>query len=300
MNTQLSAEIEEIIAFDPGRRGIGGLVLSGDLARASQSLLFAGTVFIITGFYIKAAGRGETDGPPGAVVLGKALLAMRKKVCFVTDRFNYPIVQAAADAYGAEAEIIALPVSAGEAEYLSLLDKYRPSHIVAVERPGRAPDGRYYNMRGDDITSCTASIDTLVDFGQRRGIITIGIGDGGNEIGMGKVLSLAQTSIPEGKKIVSAVATDYLVVAGVTNWGAYGIVACLSVLQGSDLLHNGIWERKILAAIIQRGAVDGTTAKADYSIDGLPVEMHCRLVGKLKACLKRYLPQHTALPAAGN
>jgi len=300
MNIQLAADIEQLIASDPGNRGIGGLVRIGDLARAAMSLLFAETVFILTGFYIKAAGRGETDGPPGAVVLGKALLAMGKKVCFVTDEYNYSIVQAAAAAYGAAAEVIAVSVTAGEAYYRGLLEEYRPTHIVAVERPGRAQDGQYYNMRGDNITVCTARLDSLIDASRRSGVVTIGIGDGGNEIGMGKVLSLVQASIPAGDKIASIVVTDYLIVAGVTNWGAYGLVACLSALQGVDLLHNGIWERKLLEAILQHGAVDGTTAKATRSIDGLPVEEHCRMVDSLKARLQRYLPEQAILPAAGN
>ncbi|MGI5838229.1 MAG: DUF4392 domain-containing protein [bacterium] len=300
MDVQLATEIERIIACDPGKRGISGLVIPGDLARASHSLLFAGTVFIITGFYIISAGCGETDGPPGAVVLGRALTAIGKKVCLVTDEYNRAIVQAAAAAYGLSAELIAVPVAAGDDYYHNLLAKYRPTHLVAVERPGRAADGKYYNMRGEDITSHTARLDSLICFSRRHGAITIGIGDGGNEAGMGKVMPLIRKTVPSGAKIAASIAADYLIVAGVTNWGAYGLVACLSALAKTDLLHSSIWERRILAEILRSGAVDGTSGKPTRSIDGLPVEEHCRLIGRLRDCLKRYLPRRIARPAAGN
>ena len=43
-------------------------------------------------------------------------------------------------------------------------------------------------MRGLDVTETTAPLDSLFIEASRRGLTTIGIGDGGNEIGMGRVL----------------------------------------------------------------------------------------------------------------
>ena len=62
-------------------------------------------------------------------------------------------------------------------------------------------------------------------------IATIGIGDGGNEIGMGKVHQQVIEHILNGQNIASTVATDHLVTAGVSNWGGSALVAALRVLN---------------------------------------------------------------------
>ena len=62
-------------------------------------------------------------------------------------------------------------------------------------------------------------------------ITTIGIGDGGNEIGMGKVQQKVIEHIQNGRNIACAVATDHLVTAGVSNWGGSALVAALHVLN---------------------------------------------------------------------
>ncbi len=60
--------------------------------------------------------------------------------------------------------------------------------LVAIERTGRAADGHYYTMRGRDMSHITAPIDDIFLFAAQKGTTkTIGIGDGGNELGMGKV-----------------------------------------------------------------------------------------------------------------
>ena len=62
-------------------------------------------------------------------------------------------------------------------------------------------------------------------------ITTVGIGDGGNEIGMGKVHQQVIEHIQNGRNIASTVATDHLVTAGVSNWGGSALVAALRVLN---------------------------------------------------------------------
>ena len=62
-------------------------------------------------------------------------------------------------------------------------------------------------------------------------ITTIGIGDGGNEIGMGKVHQQVIEHIQNGQNIASTVATDHLVTAGVSNWGGSALVAALRILN---------------------------------------------------------------------
>lgn len=74
--------------------------------------------------------------------------------------------------------------------------------LVACERAGMADDGKYHTMKGGVMP--TASVDRVEDIWQRAldlEILTIAIGDGGNELGMGKVHEEIITTIPEGDLI---------------------------------------------------------------------------------------------------
>jgi hypothetical protein len=67
-------------------------------------------------------------------------------------------------------------------------------------------------------------------------ITSIGIGDGGNEVGMGKISSLVQSSpIPNAATIACVIPTDHLHVASVSNWGGYALAAAVVAI----LVHEG-------------------------------------------------------------
>src|SRR5205809_7828029 len=83
---------------------------------------------------------------------------------------------------------------------------------------------------------------------------TIGIGDGGNEIGMGVVRARLRRLGPLATRIASVVGVDHLVVAGVSNWGGYGVVASLSRLARRDLLHTPEPARRLVEACAAAGA----------------------------------------------
>ena len=51
---------------------------------------------------------------------------------------------------------------------------------------------------------------------------TIGIGDGGNEVGMGKIYDrVTSSAIPNAKEIACVVPSDHIIVASVSNWGIH-------------------------------------------------------------------------------
>ena len=62
-------------------------------------------------------------------------------------------------------------------------------------------------------------------------ITTIGIGDGGNEVGMGKVCEKVISTVPHGKEIATEVSCDYLVTCGVSNWGGLALAVGLYALR---------------------------------------------------------------------
>jgi hypothetical protein len=90
-----------------------------------------------------------------------------------------------------------------------------------VERPGVAADGRYYNVHRQDITDRVAKFN---HFPRLSACPTIASGDGGNEIGMGNILH-ALTHLPVTPSVTRC---DELVIATVSNWGVYGVIAVMS------------------------------------------------------------------------
>jgi len=76
---------------------------------------------------------------------------------------------------------------------------------------------------GIDITGFNARTDFLFCFCGHTA--SIGIGDGGNEIGMGNVRALMTAGGLPGDDTLCATGTTDLVIASCSNWGAYGLTA---------------------------------------------------------------------------
>ena len=83
-------------------------------------------------------------------------------------------------------------------------------------------------------------------------------------------------------RIATVVSVDHLVVAGVSNWGAYGVVAALGRLTGGDLLHTPELERRLIAACVAAGACDGVTRRREPTVDSLGADTHAGLVDLLR------------------
>ncbi len=221
-----------------------------------------GRVLLVTGFYVD--GRGETDGPPGTKLLFDALSRLGFSPLVVTDPFCADYFRMAGLPF------VTFEADAGAGEFLSLLEKERPVGLISTERCGRTADGRYINSRGRDIGETMAPLDELF---LRFDGPTVGIGDGGNEIGMG---NLAAGVAERLNRIPSVVKTDRLVVATVSNWGALGLCAALGRLPNeAELLSAyGICHRA--------GLIDGITCEPALSEDGFPVEYVLKLRNDLE------------------
>jgi len=269
--------IDQILALDPGRRGIATFFRPGAALAAARALRRARRVLIVTGFTVRPD-MPETDGPPGAAVLGRALRLLGARVRYVTDRVNAPIVGAALATLGEPPDVVVCPDGKDVAR--EVLAAERPTCLVAIERPGRNHAGDYLSMRGESVAAWNAPLDALFMVPSRA--TTIGIGDGGNEIGMGVVRARLRRLGPLATRIASVVAVDHLVVAGVSNWGGYGVVAALSRLAGRDLLHTPELERRLVEACVAAGASDGVTRRREPTVDGLPIEAHAAVVELLR------------------
>ncbi len=213
-------------------------------------------VLLTTGFFVN--GFPETDGPAGTMVLASALKQLGFNPIIVTEAFGR--------AYFADCDLAVLTVqkSFTKAQFEELLDKFNPAGLISIERCGRNADGEYLNMRGKSVGELTSSIDDLFFAAQGR-IPTIGIGDGGNEIGMGALLNEIHASLAIDPCVVPV---DKLVVASVSNWGAYGLAGCLEELTGIFLLPSLSDVEDFLNYTVSLGSVDGVSGQCVATVDG--------------------------------
>jgi len=267
----LSRKIETII-LQHGHRGMDRLarcLKPGYCDRAARMILdHRGTVLIGTGFPV--SGSFESDGPIGAIALYRVLQQLGSDPVFVCAP---PISRILARDFATH-ELSFSDWDTSRAAARAALDDLRPSLIVSIERPGVAADGRYYNMHRRDISAATAKFDLFLTESRCP---SIAFGDGGNEIGMGNVgQALADIDI-----IPAVTRCDELVIAAVSNWGVYGVIAALSHRVKRDLFAR-IDPRAIAEYLVANGCVDGVTVRAEASEDGFPISVGLSIIAQLR------------------
>ncbi len=162
---------------------------------------------------------------------------------------------------------------------------------MTLEKCSPNTRGVHHTGRGTNMSGTTAKVDVLVRQARERGILTIGVGDLGNEIGFGNIRETVERYIPLvcrcgcGGSGAAATETDYLVVASSSNRGGYGVEAALAALLGDvSLVHSGEMDKQMILAARDHGAIDSFTV-APTATDGHGVDMH------YSACLVELLRQ---------
>lgn len=254
----LSQQIEHMLVRQ-NLRGMAALkphLRPGYILRAARLInQCRGTVLIGTGFPVLDT--FETDGPVGAIALYQLLTQLGAKPVIVCGDPLYSALKADYQCYQITVnQYEALPAIASAA-----LAELQPQLVISIERPGFNAQQRYANMRGEDISARCASFDYFLT---QAPCPTIGIGDGGNEIGMGNLLQAVSAL-----NITPAVTEcDELIVADVSNWAAWGLAAMVSILRGENLL-AGANPLAILQYLSAKGSVDGVTRLNTLTEDGL-------------------------------
>lgn len=293
---------------------VRGPLCPGQLALSAVDLANRGRfVVIVTGFFIPAATppAAETDGPPGAAMLAAALIHCGMTVKIVTDEFCRRAVEVAAREMRLPESTVVVPGNDTEeierwfrttaAEqgscwtHLIAIERVGPSHTLQSITQQLSPNqsnglaefqklvpldeqNHTYNMRGICIDAVTPPLHRLFELAhQVPGIKTIGIGDGGNEIGMGSIswqelrLRLNNDSAA---RTPCRIATDWTIVAGVSNWGGMALAASVLWLKG-QAAETEAWttrqQLQLLERMVAEGpAVDGITRLPEPTVDGLP------------------------------
>ena len=256
--------LTKIVSRDEAGRGAPKLCRADDFASAARAFAPLEKVAVVSGFYIPAARAPETDGPIGAAVLARAFQKEGRACEIWTDKRCIDVFKKCAEAAGCVPDCVRLaPMS---------LDAETPEGIIFIERLGHTADGRYYNFRKNDITEWTEPLDLLAEEAQRKNIRTVGIGDGGNEVGMGNFYGELAALLPDYLSCLSVVRADFAIVADVSNWGAYAMAEALSFIWNCPRGIEPGEETKILEAAVRAGAVDGISGKCETSVDGFNLQ----------------------------
>lgn len=285
----------------------------------SKEIKPSDVVIFGTGFLSVTLLGGEQDGPVGSACLARALeQGLGAVPVIVTDEeqttpitktfrgagFNvYSLSQAleyARKRPGKCASVISFPKEpdAAREESKKLLEQLNPTALIAVERPSRNEVEVYHNMGGLDITYRHAKIDYLFEEARSRGILTVGVGDGGNELGCGLieedvkkyVPNNARCKCPCGATIASHVKANVLVFATISDWGAYGIEANLAVLlDDPDILHTDDIMAQVLREAVSAGLHDGSLGWVEPGSDGVSWRIERGVVEMLRTMVKRAL-----------
>lgn len=284
---------------------------------------------VVTGFFIPTGvpPAAETDGPLGAVFLARALVPLGIRVVIAADAFCLKALETGINLCGLRKDVplVVLPSPpdardmtgseywqhfrdrAGAITHLLAIERVGPSHTLQSiqEQTGDAlgetyldfvhavPDehqDRCHTMRGRDITNLMSPAHRLFEAAPNDvSITTLGIGDGGNEIGMGKIpWEVIHRNIPNGGLVACRVPTQHLLVCGVSNWGAYALAAGVAHLRGQAAvdgrLFDSEFEREVLEAMVERGPlVDGVTGESTATVDGLPWDSYASVLPRLRA-----------------
>lgn len=321
--TDSISKLQDIIGTDAGDRGMKALIVPGDLMEAAKELVVGHSlhsdqsnqsvkkncIVILSGFPCCVAHTPptETDGPPGACAIARAAVALHStketRVVIVTDECNEEVFAAACQGIdGVELVCFSSDMSKDREEETKLQKLIQDcTCLIACERAGPASDGICYTMRGIDMNAkgLIAPLHRFVTE-KSKNVKFLAIGDGGNELGMGKVYDkiVNNPKIPNGPKIACAVSADYLIAASVSNWGGYALAAAAAIVKANQTTNDDSstnlkhWLHKclptdqdeidLLNRCVAKGCRDGVSGQIEATVDGMPLETSLQCLRDLR------------------
>ncbi len=281
-------------------------------AEALQDAIKPGAkVLVCTGLVLPPWMIAESDGPPGAAAIARlANLAFKassvifvppkwvdamRKVVIASGMTPIDDMERLQGKRGACA-VVGYPTEDEPALVMAkaLIDSGEVAAVIALETPGRNPSGRYVTgAHGYDISADTARFDCLFEAANRRGVLTIGIGDHGGEIGLGSIADSIRKVVPTAIKgdaadITPVTGSRVPIIAGISNWGAYGLEAAMAALAGRpDLIHTGADERRILNVTADAGFLAGMVGLPLPIVDGVSCDDNAAFVDLLRLAVIR-------------
>lgn len=283
-------ELDKIMKQDMGHRGFLPSLPANPLAQTAETLRSASRVILLTGFPVRMADGtfiGETDGPSGTANLAAALTEIGAEVLVLTDQASYHLLEAALEYRAPKASLALIPERNTDEFEVNCIHDFKPTHFISLERPGKASDGHFHNMRGESIDDMITDSTLLLSEAKKFGAMTISIGDGGNEMGMGTYHDEVVDHVPCGEIICAEEGADITLASGVSNWWGWGLSALLSLQTGKNLLPSKQEEIELLHRVVAAGGVDGCTKEHTETVDNLSLETHLGVLHAVTEILKK-------------
>jgi hypothetical protein len=264
-------------------------------------------VILSTGMPVGPLQTGEQDGPVGIATLARSLvLGLKANPVILTDPTNVESITAAVRSaglfvYGLEqslqhptaACVMAFPVDPDDATQESerLLRLLQPKALLTSERAGANEHGEYHAALGRSLTQWCAKVDILFEQAKAAGILTIGVGDGGNELGCGLIREAVLTAVPNGQRcqcpcggsVVPRFVPDVLIIAAISNWGTYAVEAALALLTGRrEVLHDREIDLRVHVACAAAGAHNDGPLLLDPGTDAVDAPFHGHILDLMR------------------
>ena len=307
----MHAQIPMFEFYDALRKKYGKSPLVYAAERLKDVVKKRDIVIVATGFYVTFGETLETDGPPGAATLARAIsvglgaspvivveeryVESMKAICSAAGLKPFPL-KSVKEGPGRIA-VQGFPREEGRAEVAAetIMRTMKPSALISIECDDRNKKGVYHSASGNNITANQAKLPILFELAARSNVFTAGIGDFGNEIGMSTLTETFEKLTPShfscncgcGGGIVSATRTEASIIANISNWGAYGLEAALSLVLGnSEAMHDPLTETRVLEETARVGYVDPAAGFVGPSADGAPRDINASIVHLLRSAVK--------------
>ena len=220
--------------------------------------------------------KGENDGPPGAAALARGLKETGFDVAILTEEACVPGVEGMCEVLGVDVPVRTLPMERETPEHGRIANSIDAA--IFIEKLGVNEKGVQHSVMGASREGMRAFVDPIADALSAAGKLTVGIGDGGNEIGFGNVYDAARQLLTNGTScacscgggIITVTKVRHMYPVAISNWGAYALVGMLAVkFERPDIVVTPDEEHRILSRCIDLDLVDGGTGRVGYRLDGV-------------------------------
>lgn len=200
-------------------------------------------------------------------------------------------------------------------ESVDRLARMKVSTVLSIERPSITETGdNLYSMVAKDISAFNLDMGALVVADESRGWspVTIGIGDGGNEIGTGGIADVTmrgrgpdlQPFVVSGNIIAArrSLATDAMILSSVSNHGSLALSlafdAALAHWGGGEVDRQAL-ERKLDGTIGTYNVIISHMHGEGMSLDGVTKENRLTIDGRALGSPEQALARQRAHAARG-